>query len=97
MKTLQKAIRVGAVGCGYWGPNLIRNLRQLPIFGSHFAALSPDDPDEILPPLACVHVARSVLADRPQGLSQIGLDEKIAGLRCFIAGLPHELLTFGGS
>ena len=30
MKTLQKAIRVGAVGCGYWGPNLIRNLRQLP-------------------------------------------------------------------
>jgi predicted dehydrogenase len=30
MKTLQKAIQVGAVGCGYWGPNLIRNLRQLP-------------------------------------------------------------------
>ena len=30
MKTLQKVIRVGAVGCGYWGPNLIRNLRQLP-------------------------------------------------------------------
>jgi predicted dehydrogenase len=30
MKTLQKSIRVGAVGCGYWGPNLIRNLRQLP-------------------------------------------------------------------
>ena len=29
MKTLQKAIQVGAVGCGYWGPNLIRNLRQL--------------------------------------------------------------------
>ena len=30
MKMLQKAIQIGAVGCGYWGPNLIRNLRQLP-------------------------------------------------------------------
>jgi predicted dehydrogenase len=30
MKKMQKAIQVGAVGCGYWGPNLIRNLRQLP-------------------------------------------------------------------
>jgi len=30
MKTLKKAITVGVVGCGYWGPNLIRNLRQLP-------------------------------------------------------------------
>ena len=30
MKTLKKAIKVGAVGCGYWGPNLIRNLRQSP-------------------------------------------------------------------
>ena len=25
-----KQIRVGVVGCGYWGPNLIRNLRQSP-------------------------------------------------------------------
>ncbi len=23
-----KTIKVGVVGCGYWGPNLIRNLRQ---------------------------------------------------------------------
>ena len=30
MKTLRKAVTVGVVGCGYWGPNLIRNLRQLP-------------------------------------------------------------------
>jgi predicted dehydrogenase len=30
MKTPREAIRVGAVGCGYWGPNLIRNFRQLP-------------------------------------------------------------------
>ena len=30
MKALKKAIKVGVVGCGYWGPNLIRNLGQLP-------------------------------------------------------------------
>jgi len=28
MKTTKKTIKVGVVGCGYWGPNLIRNLRQ---------------------------------------------------------------------
>src|ERR1035438_5610585 len=28
MKTMKEAIKVGVVGCGYWGPNLIRNLRQ---------------------------------------------------------------------
>jgi predicted dehydrogenase len=30
MKLTNKAIKVGVVGCGYWGPNLIRNLRQSP-------------------------------------------------------------------
>ena len=28
MKSTKRIIRVGVVGCGYWGPNLIRNLRQ---------------------------------------------------------------------
>ena len=28
MKTMKDLIKVGVVGCGYWGPNLIRNLRQ---------------------------------------------------------------------
>ena len=28
MKTMKKTIKVGVVGCGYWGPNLIRNFRQ---------------------------------------------------------------------
>lgn len=27
---MKKNINVGVVGCGYWGPNLVRNLRQLP-------------------------------------------------------------------
>ena len=28
--TMTKQIKVGVVGCGYWGPNLIRNFRSLP-------------------------------------------------------------------
>jgi predicted dehydrogenase len=27
---MKKALSVGVVGCGYWGPNLIRNFRSLP-------------------------------------------------------------------
>lgn len=30
MKTIKRIIKVGVVGCGYWGPNLIRNMRQSP-------------------------------------------------------------------
>lgn len=30
MKTTQEIRKVGVVGCGYWGPNLIRNFRQSP-------------------------------------------------------------------
>ena len=30
MKTTKESIKVGVVGCGYWGPNLVRNLRQSP-------------------------------------------------------------------
>jgi predicted dehydrogenase len=29
MTNTKKQIKVGIVGCGYWGPNLVRNLRQL--------------------------------------------------------------------
>src|SRR5436305_7353447 len=27
---MTKKIKVGVVGCGYWGPNLIRNFKSLP-------------------------------------------------------------------
>jgi predicted dehydrogenase len=30
MKTIRTITKIGVVGCGYWGPNLIRNLCQLP-------------------------------------------------------------------
>ena len=28
MKTNKKTTKIGLVGCGYWGPNLVRNFRQ---------------------------------------------------------------------
>src|SRR4051812_38401204 len=28
MKSARKSIKVAVAGCGYWGPNLIRNLHQ---------------------------------------------------------------------
>ncbi|HZR16416.1 MAG TPA: Gfo/Idh/MocA family oxidoreductase [Verrucomicrobiae bacterium] len=28
MRTIKKILNVGVVGCGYWGPNLVRNFRQ---------------------------------------------------------------------
>src|ERR1039458_9391352 len=27
---MSKQIKVGVVGCGYWGPNLVRNFRSMP-------------------------------------------------------------------
>src|SRR5512146_250644 len=30
MKNNKEIVKVGVVGCGYWGPNLVRNLRQSP-------------------------------------------------------------------
>jgi predicted dehydrogenase len=30
MKEMHKTVTAGVVGCGYWGPNLVRNLRQSP-------------------------------------------------------------------
>ncbi len=30
MRNHKKILKVGVVGCGYWGPNLVRNFRQSP-------------------------------------------------------------------
>jgi predicted dehydrogenase len=30
MNNTQNTVKTGVVGCGYWGPNLVRNLRQTP-------------------------------------------------------------------
>jgi predicted dehydrogenase len=67
MKTTKKIIKVGVVGCGYWGPNLVRNFRQSPDCQiqilcdesearlSHMRRLHPD--------LATTHQFEDVLRD----------------------------------
>ena len=27
---MSKQVKIGVVGCGYWGPNLVRNFRSMP-------------------------------------------------------------------
>jgi len=38
-------MRVGVIGCGYWGPNLIRNFNGLP--GAEVATIADLDPDRL--------------------------------------------------
>ena len=39
-----KAVRVGVVGCGYWGPNHIRNMSSLEESGVEMAVAADLDP-----------------------------------------------------
>lgn len=41
------AVKVAAVGCGYWGPNVIRNLSEVPGFDLHW--ICDADPDRLGP------------------------------------------------
>ena len=38
-------LRIGAIGCGYWGPNLIRNFIEIP--GAQVIAISDLQPDPL--------------------------------------------------
>ena len=40
-------LRVGVIGAGYWGPNLVRNLTEVP--GASCAAVADLDPDRLAP------------------------------------------------
>jgi predicted dehydrogenase len=40
-------VRVGAVGCGYWGPNIIRNLADVP--GFELRSICDADPSQLEP------------------------------------------------
>jgi predicted dehydrogenase len=50
-------VRVGAVGCGYWGPNVIRNLAEIDGFLVH--CICDADPDRLRPIAARHPSARS--------------------------------------
>ncbi len=42
---MSKQIKVGVVGCGYWGPNLVRNFRSLP--GCELKTMCDISPDRL--------------------------------------------------
>jgi predicted dehydrogenase len=50
-------VRVGAVGCGYWGPNVIRNLDAVP--GFELCCVCDADPERLRPIAARYPAARS--------------------------------------
>src|SRR5438270_9730223 len=60
-------IRVGVIGYGYWGPNLVRNFAEIP--GSQVAAVSDLNSqrlDEVrgrYPSVACTRDYRDILRD----------------------------------
>jgi predicted dehydrogenase len=65
---LSSTLRVGAVGCGYWGPNVIRNLDA--VDGCEIAAVCDSDPERLAPVAAhyprarATHEVDDLLADR---------------------------------
>jgi predicted dehydrogenase len=52
-----RRVRVAAVGCGYWGPNVIRNLAELPDF--ELCCICDADPDRLAPVAARYPWART--------------------------------------
>ncbi|UCH36026.1 MAG: Gfo/Idh/MocA family oxidoreductase [Armatimonadota bacterium] len=55
-------LRVAVVGCGHWGPNLVRNFSQLP--ASRVAAICDLDPDSIERALRLAPDARTTTSHR---------------------------------
>ena len=49
-------IKVGVVGAGYWGPNIIRNLTQIPT--CEMAICCDMDENDSRTWLACIQVSR---------------------------------------
>ena len=88
----ERAVRAGVVGAGYWGPNLIRNLAELP--GSPLAAVCDRDAARLeyvrarYPGAAPLHQSRGP-AGRPRG--QRGGDRHPGG-----AALPDGAAGPGG-
>lgn len=64
---MSEPVRVGIVGCGYWGPNLVRNFQSLE--GCRVAAIADLNPERVAalaarhPGVACVQDYRRVLDD----------------------------------
>jgi predicted dehydrogenase len=68
---MTKQIKVGVVGCGYWGPNLIRNFRALP--GCHLKVMC-DTSEERLKHLSNLYPEVATETSYDRMLSDSGLD-----------------------
>src|ERR1017187_834485 len=66
-----KKLKVGVVGCGYWGPNLIRNLRSLP--GCQLKAMCDLNQQRLIH-LKGLYQEVQCLMDYNQMLNGVGLD-----------------------
>jgi predicted dehydrogenase len=62
-KSMKSPITVGVVGCGYWGPNLIRNFRSVP--GCRLAAIC-DQREERLKHLQSLYPGMTAFTDCEQ-------------------------------
>jgi predicted dehydrogenase len=68
---MTKKLKVGVVGCGYWGPNLIRNFRSLP--GCQLKAMC-DLNQQRLAHLKALYQEVQCLMDYDRMLNGVGLD-----------------------
>lgn len=71
---MKKTISVGVVGCGYWGPNLVRNFKALP--NCHVKAMC-DVSEARLKHMKAHYSDVEGMTDYPQLLNGIGLDAVI--------------------
>jgi len=71
---MTKQIKVGVVGCGYWGPNLVRNFRSLP--DCHLKMMC-DTSEQRLAHLKSLYPEVEAATDYNQMLNGVGLDAVI--------------------
>lgn len=68
---MKKPVSVGVVGCGYWGPNLVRNFKSLP--GCHLKAMC-DKSEARLKHMRSLYSDVEAINDYDHLLNGVGLD-----------------------
>jgi predicted dehydrogenase len=70
-RVMTKPVKIGVVGCGYWGPNLIRNFRSLP--DCHLQMMC-DTQEKRLTHLKSLYPEVQVATDYTHMLNGVGVD-----------------------
>jgi predicted dehydrogenase len=68
---MKKPVSVGVVGCGYWGPNLVRNFKSLP--NCHLKAMC-DSSEQRLKHMRSLYSDVETVTDYQHMLNGVGLD-----------------------